>query len=95
MSVKIAIRRNVPREREEELRPLLLKLRGLATAQKGYISGETLRNVDNPEEYLVMSTWQALDDWREWLSSTQRAEIQEKIDSLLGKKTEYSVYLYA
>jgi phosphate starvation-inducible protein PhoH len=29
-----------------------------------------------------------------WLSNKQRAEVQEKIDSLLGEKTEYSIYLY-
>lgn len=95
MAVKIIIKRNISREKEEALRPLLLDLRSLATKQKGYISGETLRNLDNKEEYLVISTWQTIDYWKTWLSSKQRADIQEKIETLLGEKTEYRIYLYA
>ncbi|MBW1797150.1 MAG: antibiotic biosynthesis monooxygenase [Deltaproteobacteria bacterium] len=94
MAVKITIKRRVAKEKEAELLPLLIQLRSLATAQPGYISGETLRNIDNPEEYLVISTWQSLDNWNAWISSKQRAEIQEKVDTLLGEKSEYDTYLY-
>ncbi len=94
MAVKIIINRKVSKEKEKNLQPLLIQLRALATAQPGYISGETLRNVDRPEEYLVISTWQSLDNWKTWASSKERSEIQEKIDALLGTKTEYNLYLY-
>jgi len=94
MAVKIIINRKVSKEKEEELRPLLIQLRALATAQPGYISGETLRNIDRPEEYLVISTWQSVENWKTWASSKERSGIQEKIDSLLGTKTEYNLYLY-
>jgi len=69
-------------------------LRSLATEQPGYISGETLRNIERPEEYLVISTWQSVDKWKAWASSKKRSEIQEKIDTLLDKQTEYDLYLY-
>lgn len=94
MAVKIIIRRKVPKEKESDLLPLLIQLRSLAIAQPGYISSETLRNLDNPEKYLVISTWQSVDNWKAWFSNKQRAEIQEKVDILLREKTEYSVYLY-
>ena len=94
MAAKIIIRRKVPKEKESDLLPLLIQLRALATAQPGYISGETLRNLDDPEKYLVISTWQSVDNWKAWFSNKQRAEIQEKVDILLREKTEYSAYLY-
>ena len=94
MAIKIIIARKVDKGKEAELLPLLIQMRALATAQPGYISGETLRNVESPEDYLVISTWQSVDNWNAWLSSKQRAEIQEKIDTLLGQKTEYNIYLY-
>jgi heme-degrading monooxygenase HmoA len=94
MAVKIIIKRKVSKDKEANLLPLLIQLRALATAQPGYISGETLRNMQNTEEYLVISTWQSTEDWDKWLSSAQRAEIQEKVDSLLGQKTTYDTYLY-
>jgi heme-degrading monooxygenase HmoA len=94
MAVKIIIRRKVPKEKESDLLPLLIQLRSLAIAQPGYISSETLRNLDNPGKYLVISTWQSVDNWKAWFSNKQRVEIQEKVDILLREKTEYSVYLY-
>ena len=94
MAVKIIIKRRVAKEKEAELLPLLIQLRSLATAQPGYITGETLRNMDNPEEYLVISTWQSLDNWNAWASSKQRGDIQEKVDALLGTESEYDTYLY-
>ena len=94
MAVKIIIRRKVPKEKEADLLPLLIQLRSKATTQPGYISGETLRSVENPEEYLVISTWQSEDVWQAWESSNERVEIQERIDTLLGEKTEYGIYFY-
>ena len=94
MAVKIIIARKVTKDKEAELLPLLIQMRALATAQPGYISGETLRNMEKSEDYLVISTWQSVDNWSAWLATKQRAEIQEKIDTLLGQKTEYSIYLY-
>jgi len=94
MAVKVIIRRRVGKENEAKLSPLLIQMRALATAQPGYISGETLRNLEDPEEWLVIGTWKSEDDWKSWLTNKQRAEIQGKIDSLLREKTNYDVYLY-
>jgi heme-degrading monooxygenase HmoA len=94
MAVKIVIRREVSKDKEAKLLPLLIKLRALAAAQPGYISGETLRNVDAPDEFLVISTWQSVEEWKKWLETKQRQDIQAEIDRLLGKKTDYGVYFY-
>jgi heme-degrading monooxygenase HmoA len=94
MAVKIVLRRRVAKEKEASLLPLLIQMRALATSQPGYISGETLRNMEEPEEVLVISTWQSPETWKAWLGSPQRAGIQEKIDALLDAKTEYGIYYY-
>ena len=74
--------------------PLFRQMRASASAQPGYITGETLRSLDRPEEFLVISTWQASNDWEKWLQSKERKPIQEKIDKLLGGKTQYDIYHY-
>ncbi len=93
MAVKIVIKRNVPEIREKELIPLLIQMRNLCINQRGYISGETLKNLDKPGEYMVISTWQSVEDWKKWASSSQRIEIQSQIDYLLGQEAEYGVYI--
>ena len=94
MGVKIIIKRIVPENKTKGLIPLLKQLRILATNQPGYISGETLKGIDNPANYMVISTWRSIDDWEEWLLSKERAEIQKNIDSLLEDKTVCEIYNY-
>jgi heme-degrading monooxygenase HmoA len=94
MAVKIFIRRTIPEDRTYDLLPLFRQLRNLATNQSGYISGETLKRVDVPGEYLVISTWQSIDDWREWVVSRERIEIQNEIDAKIGEDSIYEIYQY-
>ena len=94
MAVKIFIKRNIPEDQTNVLLPLFRRLRNLATNQSGYISGETLKRLDKPGEYLVISTWQASENWQNWLNSSQRQGIQAKVDALLGGKTEYEIFHY-
>ena len=92
MSVKIIIKRKVPKNKEKDLLPLIKELRILTTKQEGYISGETLDRVDKPGESLVISSWQSVEQWNNWVNSVERKVIQDKIDELLGEKTEYELY---
>jgi heme-degrading monooxygenase HmoA len=94
MSVRILIKRKVPKEKEADLLVLTTQLRALASREPGYISGETLKRLDKPDEFLVISTWQDADDWNKWKASKERSEIQKKIDILLGKATQYEMYHY-
>lgn len=94
MAVKIMIKRKASNEKLLEVLPYLKKLRVLAMGQDGYIGGETLKRVDDPEEILVVSTWQSMDQWKAWFENSERNELQEKIDSILGEKTEYCTYIY-
>ena len=84
MAVKILIRRNVPENKARRMIPLFRKMRTLANEQPGYITGETMRNLEKPDEFLVISTWETSDDWKRWLQSSDRQQIQSQIDDLLG-----------
>ncbi len=95
MSIKVILYRRVPAEKVQDLKPLLLEMRSLAMAQRGYISGETLMNEDDPEEYLVISSWTTKSRWNEWSEHPGRKALQKKIDSLLGRKTMYQIYYNA
>lgn len=94
MAIKIIIKRTISEDKVKYLTPLLKQLRALANNQPGYISGETMKRMDRPGEYLVISTWKSLEEWEKWLSSDERNGVQNKIDIILGKKTEYEVYTY-
>jgi heme-degrading monooxygenase HmoA len=94
MAVKILITRSVPHDKARVLLGLFRQMRALATVQPGYISGETLKSLDEPDVYLVISTWQSVEDWNTWLISKERQDIQAKIDEHLGGKTQYRAFHY-
>ena len=94
MTIRILIKRTVPEDKARDLIPMFKNIRQLAVQQEGYISGETLRNYNNPEEFLIISSWQSVSDWEKWLKRKERQEIQDKIDQLLGGKTRYDVFHY-
>ena len=76
MTVKIIIKRTVSEDKEKELMTLLKQLRNLGVNQTGYVSGETLKNIEKPNEFLVISTWQSADDWNRWVRNDKRKEIR-------------------
>ena len=93
MAVSVLIRRTFKdTTKADKLAPLIVRLRSLATMQPGYITGRTFRCLDCRGEYLVISTWNNLDDWNRWLNSKERRELQDQIDELLGEKAEYRLY---
>ena len=92
MPVQVIIKRKWQIDKPEELLPLLAELRSRAKNQPGYISGETLRSLDDPEDYMVVSKWETADDWQKWSQSKERRELQGQVDSLIGERTFYEIF---
>ncbi len=94
MAVEVLIRRKIKEGKAEQVSPLIVKLRSLATIQPGYISGETLSCIDPPgkNEYMVISTWRSVDDWKKWFNSTDRNALDDQIEHLSREKSEYAIY---
>ena len=93
MAIKILITRSIGQDVASVVRPLIVELRSHAMKQPGYISGETLKCIDRPGEYLVVSTWESVADWNKWLASQERKILEEKIDSIAGQTTQYGTYV--
>jgi len=101
MSIRVIMTRRMPRLANEmeaellpQLGPMLTELRSMAFRQPGYISGETMRNVHEPTEFIVISTWKSIEDWQRWFADERRANLEGKVDAIIGSLTEYKVYSY-
>ena len=92
MTVKVISTRTFQMDKKKKLIPLLTKLRSLSKKQPGHIYRETLRSLDNPGEYIVISEWKKLEYWKQWLRNKEIRDIQGKIDSIIGEKTIYEVF---
>jgi heme-degrading monooxygenase HmoA len=92
--VKILLERTIKGKHVSEIVRLLRQMRVLAMQQPGYISGETLHAVDDPNHYLVISTWETLDHWQAWFNHPERQRLQKELDGYLESPTHYKVFTY-
>jgi heme-degrading monooxygenase HmoA len=95
MAIRIIIDRKVKKGKESEFARMLRELRSKAIPSKGYISGETLRAQGDPQNYVVITTWQSLEDWKKWEKQPERKEIHARIEKLMSRPTKTTIYLYA
>jgi len=93
--VRVIIERRCLPGKEAELESLLVELRSGSMRQRGYISGETLRSVDDPSLWLVISTWVDADLWKVWKTMAERQEIERKIEPLLVAPDKVSIFNFA
>jgi len=94
MAIKVIIERHTIPGNELELNRMLMELRAKAMHCKGYISGETLRSLDDPNNFIVIATWDRLEDWKAWEANKERKEIQVKIDALLRTPSRATAYVH-
>ncbi|MGB9441334.1 MAG: antibiotic biosynthesis monooxygenase [Desulfobacterales bacterium] len=92
MAIKIVIKRQFKANTADKAFALLNKFRHDAMNLPGYISGETWVNHYDPCSITVVSTWQTVEDWIRWEESDERAANEEKLESLLEKRTKFEVY---
>jgi len=92
--VKVLLERTLKGRHVSEIVRLLRQMRVLAMQQPGYISGETLHAVDDPNHYLVISTWESREHWQAWFDNPQRLVMQTEIDNYMDSPTLIRVYTY-
>jgi len=95
MTVRIIIDRKVKKGKEAEFFDLLKELRSKAIPTKGYVSGETLRALSDRDNYVVLSTWQNVDDWKNWEKNSERKKIQARIEKIMMRPTKTKIYVHA
>jgi heme-degrading monooxygenase HmoA len=90
--VKVLVERKIAGQNVGEIVRLLRQLRVQAMQQPGYISGETLHAVNDPNFYLVISTWESLKQWQAWFHNPLRRELAAEIDAHLESPTRLRVF---
>ena len=94
MVVKVLIRRKIKEGKTREVFALLNKFRSDAMNQKGYISGETLINHDDPQEIMVISMWQSIENWLKWRENSERIANERLLEQWLDAPADYQAYVF-
>jgi len=94
MAIRVFIEREIQPGNDLKLHNLLMQLRTKAMLQKGYITGETLRDVKSASKFLVIGTWNSIEDWNDWLANPERKKLQTELDKLLKSPEKATIYTY-
>ncbi len=94
MAIRVLIEREIQPGNDLKLHNLLMQLRTKAMLQKGYITGETLRDVSSANKFLVIGTWNSIEDWNAWLANAERKKLQEELEKLLKGPEKATIYTY-
>lgn len=92
MAVKVLIKRKIKNDKLSEASRLLIKARYAAMGQQGYISSETLTDCVDPNNVVVVSMWQNIENWNQWKNTELRSEIEKGFEPLLDGPTQYEAY---
>lgn len=83
------------KEDSEHLVGIILQLRNEAIKQTGYITGETLVNIEDPLNVMAISSWDKKEYWNAWDTSEVRTNITQQALPLLKEPYIVSIYDYA
>jgi heme-degrading monooxygenase HmoA len=75
-----------------DLQPVLLKLREHAMSYPGYVGAENLVSDKDPSIVAIITTWDSVEQWRDWQESRMRGEIMKEAEPLLEEELRVSVY---
>ena len=89
--IRVLIERKVVESMEPAFHQGLRETRQSAVGFPGYISGETLRDVENPHHHVIISTWRSVNDWSNWLHSEQRQRVLTAVAPCLEEPETFLV----
>ena len=92
MAVKILIKRKFKDGNMKAASRFLINHRNGAMEQSGYISSETLRSIDDPDQIVVVSMWDDLESWEAWRNSDVRKANEAEFKDYLIGEAEYEHY---
>lgn len=92
MAVKVLIKRKFKDGNVRAASRLLINNRSGAMKYPGYISSETMRSLDDPDQIVVVSMWESVEAWEAWKTSEVRMTNENEFKDYIVGATEYEHY---
>jgi quinol monooxygenase YgiN len=93
MLVKIFIKRRFKKGKVKEISAILRDFRAGAMDKPGYVSGETLVSYEDPQNVLVIGTWQDMESWLAWKDNPKRKEFEAMLEIYQEGPTRYEAFM--
>ena len=94
MTVKVLITRRFKEDKVQEAMHFLNQLRTGGINQPGYIMGETLFSMEDPQKLVVISAWESKKHWDRWCNDPVRKRLVHKMEQMLLDPVQYEVFSF-
>ncbi len=81
--IKVMIERYIAEDLASHYLQLANSTLQTAMAAQGFISGESLQDVNNPNHRIIFANFRTLDHWLNWYQSPERKELLSSLRPLL------------
>lgn len=81
--IRVLIEREIGEGMEQPYADAITGMMQAIVRAPGYLSGESLRNADQPLQHYILSAWQSRAAWRRWLNSEERRAALDAIQPFL------------
>lgn len=89
--IRVLIERNIAEGLADYYDKTIKRTVSAVVAAPGCISGESLKDANNPNRRIVMSKWQSLEDWENWFQSAARRNVIAEITPMLEDREKITM----
>lgn len=89
--IRVLIERHVAESLESHYRDVARRILQSAVQAPGFISGESLHNLMDPNHCMIWSTWRSANDWQNWLNSDHRKTMMQEMGPLLDREEKFTL----
>jgi heme-degrading monooxygenase HmoA len=72
--------------------PMLLRLRSHAMTYAGYVGAENLMNNHDISIVAIITTWESVENWKDWEKSRSRLAIIDEYRDSLAEEPKITIY---
>jgi len=83
--IRVIIDRYIAETLEKNYETAALEILSASVRAPGFISGESLVDMDNPRHRIVLCKWRSRLDWDSWCQSQERRELMAKLSLMLER----------
>ena len=89
--IRVIIERHIAPTLEEHFDQIERSILQSAVVVPGYISGESFKNVQDPNHRFILCTWRSVQDWHQWHQSDERKAMLANLTPLMDREEQITV----
>lgn len=93
--IRVIIERQVAESLEDIYEQRARSVLQQAVEVPGFISGESLQDVNNPNHRLILSTWRSAADWYRWYQSPERRAMLAELTPMIDGQERIMIFEHA